>query len=554
MSSGSDNDMDSIVEDMDSIAEDMGNIQGEDDYKEQLQDCLDEIAHQGAISAFRNQKQYVNPGLHISRYGSVGLPLSTRDAQAIALLCKKSPFGRKDETVVDETVRKTWELDTAEFQCRNPAWTAYLHSLTDQAIQDLGVQVSASAQQYKLLLYEQGAFFKPHRDTEKIPGMFGTLVISLPSEHTGGDVRIVHGKDTRVLETAPYSAFDLSTLAWYSDVQHEIKPVTSGYRLVLTYNLVQDLMQPKQTAAAITSRHARLAALLRTWDSVCPYLNFLVYPLEHQYTESSLSLQNLKGRDAAKGRYFEALCAKNGIYWFLAKMTKETQSYDYDYDDDDDDDDKDESIQLSGFVTPAGRKIKFQPFFTVETNRLLADIDGLYDSRSPDSETEGDFTGNESMPATHRYHDTVVVLMRKDSTLKMWPDHQYHDVSSMLALFELIRNDDTCSPETRHSFITTILKKSLALMRINTSTGNNYTTYSYSWYTSPHSAFAEYAKIFDMVSAYCYENNMGMLVGELLQGATQESNWSASTHLVRLVATHMAKEVADGKEDVWSSW
>jgi hypothetical protein len=97
----------------------------------------------------------------------IGLPLSARDAQAIASVCKKSPFGRRDETVVDETVRKTWELDGTEFMCRDPAWRTYVDTLAQQAIRNPGVRVPANAQQYKFLHYEEGAFFKAHRDTEK---------------------------------------------------------------------------------------------------------------------------------------------------------------------------------------------------------------------------------------------------------------------------------------------------------------------------------------------------------------------------------------------------
>ena len=33
---------------------------------------------------------------------------------------------------------------------------------------------------YKMVLYKKDGHFKPHRDTEKEPGMFGTLIIQLP--------------------------------------------------------------------------------------------------------------------------------------------------------------------------------------------------------------------------------------------------------------------------------------------------------------------------------------------------------------------------------------
>ncbi len=38
---------------------------------------------------------------------------------------------------------------------------------------------------YKMLLYRTGDFFAPHVDNEKEEGMFGTLVITLPSEYEG---------------------------------------------------------------------------------------------------------------------------------------------------------------------------------------------------------------------------------------------------------------------------------------------------------------------------------------------------------------------------------
>jgi hypothetical protein len=41
-------------------------------------------------------------------------------------------------------------------------------TLADKAMKDLGVQVRAIEHPYKLLLYEEGALSKAHRDTEKV--------------------------------------------------------------------------------------------------------------------------------------------------------------------------------------------------------------------------------------------------------------------------------------------------------------------------------------------------------------------------------------------------
>lgn len=78
--------------------------------------------------------------------------------------------------------------------------------------------------------------------TEKAPGMFFTLVIALPSEHTGGDVIVQHGDDIHTLQTQGLYDFGYSYLAWYADVNQSVSKVETWYLLVLTYNLMQQLM------------------------------------------------------------------------------------------------------------------------------------------------------------------------------------------------------------------------------------------------------------------------------------------------------------------------
>lgn len=56
--------------------------------------------------------------------------------------------------------------------------------------QELGCKsdVSIKASIRMMLLYVEGATFKPHQDTEKEPGMLATLVVRLSSAFTGCDV------------------------------------------------------------------------------------------------------------------------------------------------------------------------------------------------------------------------------------------------------------------------------------------------------------------------------------------------------------------------------
>lgn len=70
------------------------------------------------------------------------------------------------------------------------------------------------AELYKMLLYEEGAHFQPHKDMEKAPRMFATLAICLPTEHEGGDLVLKHGGQSLTWSSPKTSAFDLSFVAW----------------------------------------------------------------------------------------------------------------------------------------------------------------------------------------------------------------------------------------------------------------------------------------------------------------------------------------------------
>jgi len=55
------------------------------------------------------------------------------------------------------------------------------------------------------------------------PRIFGTLAITLPSKHEGGDVCIFRG-GTQVFATSQSSAFDISYIAWYPSPARFFEP------------------------------------------------------------------------------------------------------------------------------------------------------------------------------------------------------------------------------------------------------------------------------------------------------------------------------------------
>ncbi|RYP77588.1 hypothetical protein DL769_003361 [Monosporascus sp. CRB-8-3] len=138
-------------------------------WKAELLRNLKAIKTFGDFACQKNYESFVNPGLEA--IGSlIPLPLIARDAEAIKAHCQQAPFGRGDQTVVDTSVRKTWELNTEQFRCSNPAWNSYLNTLLQEAADSLGMSASVRAEPYKLLLYEEGSFFRRHKDSEKAPG------------------------------------------------------------------------------------------------------------------------------------------------------------------------------------------------------------------------------------------------------------------------------------------------------------------------------------------------------------------------------------------------
>jgi hypothetical protein len=158
--------------------------------------------------------------------------------------------------------------------------------------------------------------------TEKVPGMFATIVIVLPSHFTGGDAHLLHGGKRLVYASSLNSLNATSVLAWYTDVTHEIKPITSGYRLALSYNLIHttDSLRPSLTmekAAADRLRHTFLS-WKQNVDLAAP--EKLLYLLEHEYTQASLSASAMKGKDAHVLSLLSGLADEVGFNLGLASV------------------------------------------------------------------------------------------------------------------------------------------------------------------------------------------------------------------------------------------
>ncbi|EJD55226.1 hypothetical protein AURDEDRAFT_140854, partial [Auricularia subglabra TFB-10046 SS5] len=272
-----------------------------EDIRRDLEDALDHVDFQGSFYFSRTYDDAPNPILRLAELDLIGLPLSQRDAAAIIGKSEQAPFGKGERTVVDKEVRDTWQMDAQKVIFSNSAWPAFLERVVCDVCEALGVNREASkprCELYKLLLYETGSHFLPHVDTEKANNMFATIVVVLPSVFTGGDAHLSHAGRTAVLNSSEPSLSKTTVLAWYTDVMHEIKPITSGYRLALSFNLVHTTTALRPSLSDNAGPVSRLRHVLLSWKQEQGDVDRIVYKLDHDYSHANLSASALKGSDA----------------------------------------------------------------------------------------------------------------------------------------------------------------------------------------------------------------------------------------------------------------
>ena len=380
----------------------------------------------------------VLPGLEVKGVGSIGSPTSPADAKRLIAKATQAPYGRGEETIVDKKVRRVWQIEPSKFAFRNAEWNAHITAIVDAVKKEFSIDENVNADLYKLLIYEKGSFFAPHRDSEKTPGMFATLVVCLPSRHEGGTLIVKHDGQTKEIDFGGAdSEFKTQYVAFYADCQHEITPVTAGYRICLVYNLAIAGKKQQPTAPNNAPAVEQAAALLKElFADTSTNRSKIAIPFSHQYSEASLDPNQLKGADRTRADVLVRAAASVDYQCYLALLTHE-QSGEVDYDswaarqynsrrsyrwshhDDDEEADPDdvemgevyeEERSLDHWVDPEGRK---QPFgqMHLEENELLCPEGREHWSIKQEIR---EATGNEGVSMDRWYRQGVIVIWPRD--------------------------------------------------------------------------------------------------------------------------------------------
>ena len=411
--------------------------------------------------------------LGVAGVGRITFPVSAAKARALCRAARPARHGYKDLTVLDPTVRDTWEIPRRKIEIDQKRWRPTLERALTTIARDLGLGAGCRlrAELHNLLVYAPGQFFVAHQDSEKTDGMVGTLVVTLPSAFTGGAI-VVHHHDEKV--TYRGSGSELGLIAFYADCHHEVRPVTGGHRIVLTYNLLlADDANDATDATAyppVAPEHLdALEAEVRKLFATAPPPRWpgdreqeppdrLVYLLDHQYTQKGLGWTRLKNADAARAGALREVARRGDCDVALAladvheswSCAEEERDYGYGRrwsrygrggrphgmldDDDDDDADADATTDAadakSGERTPellelldSGVELRH---FVDASGRGEAVVDSLHDAAvcftKPSlemnpfkSEHEG-YMGNWGNTVDRWYHRAAVVLWPRSQT------------------------------------------------------------------------------------------------------------------------------------------
>ena len=98
-------------------------------------------------------------------------------------------------------------------------------------------------------------------------------------------------------------------------------PIQSGYRFVLTYNLVNTALERHLSASVLDTEQSKIGRMLDEWYPMRDRQTFMCYVLQHKYTDANLRLHNLKGDDYYRCSQLDRACQSNGrLCVFLARL------------------------------------------------------------------------------------------------------------------------------------------------------------------------------------------------------------------------------------------
>lgn len=156
------------------------------------------------------------------------------DVPKLVTFATPAPFGKGEETIYDTSIRNGLQISADRLIVEN------MDCLIPTDIQDMAPRRHIFIPKlYKMHIYKQGGHFQEHVDTIHSVNHLATLIVSIPTEFCGGELVVKHGQDEKTYNLAQkYSSNKVKWVAFYTDCKHSVKPVLSGTRVVLQFDLI----------------------------------------------------------------------------------------------------------------------------------------------------------------------------------------------------------------------------------------------------------------------------------------------------------------------------
>lgn len=169
---------------------------------------------------------------------------------------------------------------------------------------------------------------------------------------------------------------------------------------MLTYNLVSDATAGREqalSAAKLSAETSRFEEALNKWhlEGDCCIFPFA---LQHQYTDSSLKLANLKGVDYERALVILKACSRQGkVTMFLTNLQRRVDITA------DEEEIETESLNVDDILDISGLKMNAYGL-SLSLESLLQP---LYRNREADEQWGGEYYGNSNAEISRLYKNTV---------------------------------------------------------------------------------------------------------------------------------------------------
>ncbi|KAF3921124.1 hypothetical protein ABW21_db0200466 [Orbilia brochopaga] len=178
-------------------------------------------------------KSVPNPGLVVTNVASVEIPISLCKAEQLYTHARGTGDLPDDGAVV--------EIAASELEFRNPGWNDWIHTLTEQAVKELGVDEAARPvlELRGMLVYQNNRMPVEFKRPSTWAGTddVGFVEVILPGDFQGGSVLLSDEAEEKkkTLDLRRGSPFDVNVVAWDPSVVHLSSVVTKGHKVTLVY-------------------------------------------------------------------------------------------------------------------------------------------------------------------------------------------------------------------------------------------------------------------------------------------------------------------------------